>query len=206
MTRAEGQAGANGVNARVATDADVAAVAETMAGAFYNDPVWGWVFPDPDRRRAQHEIFWRLFIEGALGYHWVWLTDQCASASLWIPPGGSELPEEEAKLEPLLDELLGELGPRAMKAMERFGASRPDEPHYYLSLLATHPDHRGKGLGMGLLADNLARIDAEHEPAYLESTNPNNDSRYERLGFVRSGEFSLPERGPLVATMWRDAR
>ena len=33
---------------------------------------------------------------------------------------------------------------------------------------------------MALLADNLALIDAERMPAYLESTNPANNARYER--------------------------
>ena len=37
---------------------------------------------------------------------------------------------------------------------------------------------------MGLLAENLQRIDAEGAPAFLESSNPANDHRYERLGFA----------------------
>jgi predicted GNAT family acetyltransferase len=79
-------------------------------------------------------------------------------------------------------------------------------PHYYLSLLGTHDDHRGKGTGMALLRENLARIDAEGAPAYLESTNPANLARYESVGFVRLGEFAAPEGGPTVTTMWRDPR
>jgi hypothetical protein len=42
-------------------------------------------------------------------------------------------------------------------------------------------------------------------PAYLESTNPANLSRYEALGFARIGEFG-PDGGPLITTMWREAR
>jgi GNAT superfamily N-acetyltransferase len=105
----------------------------------------------------------------------------------------------------MLAGLLGDGAPRVLDTFERFDAARlREEPHYYLSLLATHPDHRGKGTGMGLLADNLARIDAEGVPAYLESSNPANDHRYERLGFHRWGEFPLGEDGPSVTQMWRD--
>jgi hypothetical protein len=43
-------------------------------------------------------------------------------------------------------------------------------------------------------------------PAYLESTNPENDKRYERLGFVRRGEFSTPDGQHTVTTMWREPR
>lgn len=59
---------------------------------------------------------------------------------------------------------------------------------------------------MSLLAENLARIDEEGMPAYLESSNPDNDERYERVGFRRVGEFSTPDRSRTVATMWREAR
>jgi GNAT superfamily N-acetyltransferase len=65
---------------------------------------------------------------------------------------------------PLLEELVGD---RA-----RFDAAHPrEEPNFYLSLLGTHPSHAGRGIGMALLAENLARIDREGMPAYLESSN-----------------------------------
>jgi GNAT superfamily N-acetyltransferase len=179
-----------------------------MAEAFYDDPVWAWAFPDPERRLEQHRVLWRFAAASALDYGWVWLTDECASATLWIPPGRPELrPEDEARLEPLLNKLLGDGATRVLDTFERFDAAHPKgEPPYYLSLLGTHPEHRGRGEGMGLLADNLVRIDAEGAPAYLESSNPANDHRYERLGFSRWGEFDLGEGGPTVTQMWRDPR
>lgn len=57
---------------------------------------------------------------------------------------------------------------------------------------------------MGLPATNLARIDAESMPAYLESSNPANDSRYERLGFEPRAKFATPEGRHTVTTMWRE--
>lgn len=195
------------VEARVAIEADLDAVAETMALAFYDDPVWGWAFPDLDRRLGQHRVAWAFAIEAALGYGWVWVTEGYTAASLWIPPGKPELrPEDEERIEPLMVELLGDGAPRVLQTFERFDRAHPQDrgPHYYLSLLGVHPDHRGKGLGMGLLADNLARIDAEGAAAFLESSNPANDHRYERLGFKCCGEFVLPEDGPNVTQMWRD--
>lgn len=80
-----------------------------------------------------------------------------------------------------------------------------DRPHYYLGWWATHRDHAGRGLGAVLIDDNLAAIDAEHMPAYLESTNPANLPRYEALGFEPRREFGPPD-GPVITTMWRDAR
>src|SRR5262249_61659112 len=137
-----------------------------------------------------------------------WLTDNAGPASLWLPPGRPEVPEEmEPRFEPMVTELVGtEQASVMMEVFDRFDAAHPDaEPHYYLSLLGTHPDFRGRGLGMNLLADNLDAIDAEGIPSYLESSNPANDHRYERLGYKRHGAFDLPEDGPPVGTMWRQA-
>jgi GNAT superfamily N-acetyltransferase len=193
------------VTARVATASDLGGVAETLRGAFRDDPVWSWAFRDP----AQLEVWWRFFVGSALRYPWVWVTGDYAAASVWIPPGETELTEEEeARVQPLLEDLLGAAHASAvMELLERFEAAHPtDRPHYYLSLLGTHPDHRGQGLGMGLLAENLARIDDERMPSYLESSNPANDERYGRLGFAPVGALSMPDGRRTVTTMWRDAR
>lgn len=186
------------------SDAD--ALAELFALAFYGDPTWGWAFPDPERRIEQHKLFWALLLHSAIPYGWVWRTADGGAASLWIPPGKPELSEaDEARLEPLLRELLGPHADEVLTLMDSFESNHPRQPpHYYLSLLGTHPDQRGKGLGMGLLAANLARIDAIGMPAYLESSNRANDHRYERLGFRQLGEFSAPGGEPTVACMWRE--
>jgi len=128
---------------------------------------------------------------------------------VWIPPGGTEMSnEQEAEFGELASSRLGEVGAAYLaQVMATFDANHPrGKPHYYLSLLATHPAHRGHGAGMALLADNLARIDEQGMPAYLESSNAANDHRYVRLGFEPVGAFQLPQDGPVVTTMWRAAR
>lgn len=195
--------------ARVATEDDVEAVAETFGLAFEEDPVWNWAFRVPEHGPEPLHRAWRFMVGSTIDYGWVWLTEGCASASLWIPPGKPELkPEDEGPFEALLREQLGADAARVLESFERFDNAHPHDrgPHYYLSLLATHPVHAGKGAGMGLLADNLARIDAEGMPAFLESSNPANDARYEGVGFRRCGEFELGEDGPSVTQLWREPR
>ena len=193
---------------RVATPADADTVTDLIVEAFYDDPTWSWAFPDATKRRSQHRRFWRLFVDAAVRRQSAWLAAQDTSTSVWVPPGETELsPEEEELLEPLLSELLGSDAARVMEAFELFEAAHPrDEPHYYLSLLATDPRHRGHGYGLRLLADNLAFVDESGLPAYLEASNPANVPLYERYGFRVIGKFDLPDNGPRVHTMWRDAR
>ena len=59
---------------------------------------------------------------------------------------------------------------------------------------------------MAMLRENLARIDLEGCPAYLESSNPANTPRYQALGFVPVTSFRAPGGGPVVTGMWREGR
>jgi ribosomal protein S18 acetylase RimI-like enzyme len=194
---------------RVAGKADVATVTSILVDAFYDDPLWGWATPDPQARRAQQAWLWGQFVEGALRYPWMWLAAGNVATTLWVPPGGTELTDEqEATYEPRLREALGASADRVLRASAALEAAHPhDEPHFYLSLLATDPAQRGHGYGLGLLAANLATIDAAPGPAmpaYLESSNPDNVRLYQRLGFEVRDVFALPGDGPVVTTMWRE--
>jgi GNAT superfamily N-acetyltransferase len=196
------------VTTRPATLADLPAVTETISLAFHDDPTWTWGFPDAESRQAGYAAFWGFLIKGALRYPWVRVTESCEAVAVWIPPGGTELSAEDEELfAPLAEALFDSRAGDVLELIARFEANHPrEEPHYYLSLLGTHPDHAGRGLGMALLAENLAQIDEEHLPAYLESTNPANNPRYERHGFVATGAFYPPGHDVPVTTMWRAAR
>lgn len=163
-----------------------------------------------DRTTVEQRLsLWRILVAGAVRYPWSRVVDGGAAASVWIPPGGSELDNDrEIELGTALVELLGETGAAAFGALvERFEVNHPhDVPHAYLSLLATHPDRRGGGLGMGLLADDLRRLDELHLPAWLESTNPANDRRYQSVGFEAVGSFRTVDEQRVITTMWRPAR
>jgi GNAT superfamily N-acetyltransferase len=180
---------------------DLEAVTETLWLAFAEDPLWRWAVPD----HAQMLPLWRLYVGSALKHGWVWTIGDYAAATVWIPPGLTELTaEEEAGLPGLMSELVGPRAPELLGLFERFDGAHPHEPpHYYLTLLGTHPAQRGNGIGMSLLAANLELIDAEDAPAYLESSNPANEPRYESVGFRRNGSFATPDDAREVVTMWR---
>ncbi len=194
--------------ARRALVEDLDRVTAVVALAFAEDPLWGRALARPDGRVDHHAEFWRIFVDGPVRQGTTWLTPRGEATSVWVGPGATELsPDQEAQLEALARDRLGSGADTYLELLTRFEAAHPrSEPHHYLSLLATDPGHRGHGLGMALLAQGLDRIDAEHLPAYLESSNPANDRRYERLGFEQIGAIAYPGESPSVATMWRGAR
>jgi GNAT superfamily N-acetyltransferase len=195
------------VRARQATPADVDAITTAFATAFFNDPVWGPVFPDEGRRAEQSAVMWRVYAAAALRYPWTFVTPSVEAAAIWIPPGGEELTAaEERRLHELMEETAGPEAAAAAREIEaRFAAAHPAGSFFHLTILATHAGHRGKGLGMALLAETLTRIDALGAAAYLESTNPVNNERYRNAGFEPRAEITMPS-GCIVTTMWRPAR
>jgi ribosomal protein S18 acetylase RimI-like enzyme len=193
------------MDTRAARPSDLPAITATLTGAFATDPVWGWAFPERDRLEAWLQ-FW---VTLAIPQGHVRLAPDAAAAAVWIPPGGAECPPEDVPyVEPLVHALAGDRDDLVLDILDRFETSHPTDlpPHHYLSFLGTAPAHRGRGVGMAVLADSLARIDREHLGAYLESSNPVNVGRYESLGFVSRGSFELPAGHGSVTMMWRDAR
>lgn len=194
---------------RVAITADLDAIGQTLAHGFEHDPLWGWAFEEaePERKLAALGTVFSFFCEGALDLGWVRVTDGVEAVALWIPPGAPELSQaDEKRLPTVIADVCGpESGPRVHAMLDAFERNHPHEPpHFYLSLLATHPDHAGHGHGMGLVADCLAEIDAGDPPApaFLESSNPANVPRYERLGFRPDREVELVD-GLTGTQMWR---
>jgi GNAT superfamily N-acetyltransferase len=167
------------------------------------------LFEDAERERklaALASVF-GFFAEAALEFGWMRITDGVEAVALWIPPGSPEMtPADEQRLPGVIATACGpQSASRVSRLLDAFEHSHPHEPpHYYLSLLATHPDHVGNGLGVGLVADCLAEIDAGDPPAsaFLESSNPRNLPRYERLGFRPTREVELIA-GLSGTQMWR---
>jgi GNAT superfamily N-acetyltransferase len=193
---------------RQARPGDIGQATDTIALAFEHDPVWSVALARSDGRIDHHRPYWRFFVASAVEQRGVWLLGDAAAVSVWIPPGGVELPPEQlAAVEKFyLAQLGAERAHQMDELFERFEANHPTaEPHAYLSLLATRPDHRGLGIGQGLLAANLDHWDGLGVPTYLESTNPANDHRYERAGFRRIGGFTSVRDGAPITTMWRVA-
>ena len=201
----------NSVNAsgiRIAGAHDIDAVVDTVTSAFLEDPLWAPVFAGLENPSAASSRLWRLYVtSAALRYPWTFITANSEAAAVWYPPGSEDLTEAEtAGFESFLVDLVGQSRADEVTAINAaFEDAHPVEPCFYLSLLATHGDHRGRGVGMNLLRESLDHIDALTMPAYLESSNPANDRRYASVGFEVASVISMPS-GQNVTTMWRPAK
>ena len=199
------------MQARRATHADVRALSKTLGRAFFDDPVMCWMLPDADaRRRKLHKLFEALTRHHHLARGGVEVAPDdggIGGAALWDPPGEwRQTRGEELRAMPGLFLAFGRSLRRGLVAEEMMKAAHPEEPHWYLAVIGSDPDVRGKGFGQVLMRSRLDRCDAEHAPAYLESSNPDNVPYYQRFGFEVTGEITLPDGGPSLVPMWRPAR
>src|SRR5215212_6215567 len=124
---------------RAATGDDVEAVTETITLAFLHDPIWGPALARTDGRTGHHAGFWQCYVEGALRYSTVFMTDDASAVAVWIPPGGTEMSEQqEATARSIIAAgLEAEAATALFTLWDRFDSSRPHaDPHAYLGLLA----------------------------------------------------------------------
>jgi GNAT superfamily N-acetyltransferase/DNA-binding Lrp family transcriptional regulator len=185
----------------------LAKITKIVQLAFMSDPTWAPLVTPTGEVTPESYEYWELFTRSAQRYPWTFLNAEGSATSIWYPPNALELTaEEEDALPAFARRVLGEeRTQKLIETVEKFDAASPDGEYFYLSLLAVDPAHSKKGLGMKLLAENLALIDQTGMPSYLESSNPINDVKYQRLGYKPHGRIDLPS-GLSLTTMWRDPR
>ncbi|MBJ8346792.1 GNAT family N-acetyltransferase [Antrihabitans sp. YC2-6] len=197
---------------RAITKSDIGGLSKVLGRAFYDDPVMNWMLPgDAARAKGLPRLF------GAITRYQYFATGGCeialaddgsiGGAALWAPPDtwkGSQL--SELRMMPAMILAFGRRVQVGQEVAETMKKNHPQEPHWYLSTIGTDPAVRGGGHGFALMKSRLDRVDAEHAPAYLESSKPENVPYYERFGFETTGEIVIPDGGPTLFAMWRNPR
>jgi GNAT superfamily N-acetyltransferase len=180
---------------RTATSTDVPALAQTLAEAFYEDPVFGWLMPDDSSRLARLRRFYLLELRHvALRRGCAWAADDLAGAAIATPPGAWRLP-----LLAMLQQgrLFGIHLARAARLLGAVETLHPREPHHYFAHIGVVPNSQGKGLGSALMRPTLDRCDQEALPAYLEASSARSAALYARLGFELIRELRVGGSPPL---------
>ena len=200
---------------RRATASDLDTVVRTLVDGFQDDPLYRW-FTHPQRFDEVMASMFRadardIYIPGDEAYlaEGATITSGAAGVALWRPAPGyfPHTRIERMRSIPALARISGLARlPRIWRLMERTAAEHPREPHWYLSLLAVEQARQRDGVGSALMDHVLARVDAEHLPAYVENSKARNLEFYERHGFRTFKRLEFAPGGPYLWLMWRRAR
>lgn len=180
-------------------------MAHTLARAFRDDPLILHFLPDPAAREAKLPRLFRLLLKLGMPYGACDTTEGYESVVIWRPPGKWHIHVWQYFTN--APDFLGVFGAdalRVMATMDQIEKVHPAEPHWYLQAVGTDPDKQGKGFGGIAMRYQLAIVDSQVLPAYLESSKAENIPIYERLGFEVTGEIRI-KNGPVLYPMWRRA-
>lgn len=194
------------VTVRSATSSDTRPLSQSLARAFYHDPVFSHFLPDDTTRLKKLEKVMSILFRLGLPHGACYTTNNYESITLWRPPNEWDVPFWAYIVNgPALLSTFGSGIGRVLSTMGMMEKVHPHEPHWYLQTIGTDPKFQGKGYGGAIMRDRLAAVDAAHLPCYLESSKETNIPIYQSFGFRLTGEMQVAG-GPKIWPMWRDAR
>ena len=178
-------------------------IVDTITLGFSSDPIARWLWPGADTYLTTMPAFVEAFAGGGFDHASVYRTDCGHAAAMWLPPGVEPNGDAIAAIigESIEPDRMEEVG----ALFAQMDAFHPDEPCWYLPLIAADPSRTGRGLGAALMKHALQICDEQGLPAYLESSNERNISLYERHGFEVIGTIETPS-SPTMTPMFRPAR
>ena len=177
------------------------AASNALMMGFSNDPFQRWLMPNPT-------IYYKNFKK--------WTINTCKQSFLeegiygdknnygtavWFPPGYDI---DFADVSETYKDIPKDRKAEAFKMFEMIGESRVHDA-WYLEYLAVDPSKQGSGLGSLILKESLKVMDELEEAAYLESSNPQNMSLYERFGFRFLKKIQVGS-SPQINTMFRQPK
>lgn len=182
---------------RLATRADLPSVARLFGAAFADDAMLRW--PLPPGATAEDlatlfaillDVYWPLDTISVIGDD---------AAAVWLPPAeAARFAEIEGPTRELIRPLTDDEGARYDAFWDWLGDHVPDEPCWFLDILAVEASARGRGLGGRLIEHGLVRAQADELPAFLETGVRDNVALYERFGFRVIDELAAPGGGPTI--------
>jgi GNAT superfamily N-acetyltransferase len=182
-----------------ARQSELPLIVDVLARAFQDDPVIGWLLPDPLTRPTRLRRFFAIEVRHfVVPQGCVWTTLERTGAALIVAPGRWRAPLRSTLLEGGAFWARLARASRLGVAMEWHHGRLAHGRHYYVRDVGVVPEAQGQGLGTALLAPTLAACDREHLPAYLEASSERSAVLYERLGFRQLRELRVGSSPPLL--------
>jgi GNAT superfamily N-acetyltransferase len=174
---------------KTATISDMPAVVSALTLAFCADPFMRWMYPDPQQYLAHRPTFFRMIADIAIAHESAYIIGDSGGVALWLPPGTDFDGDEVFSL--LQRTIVGRVLDDLFAMVKKAETYHPDEPSWYLPLIAVDPIQQGRGYGSSLLQYSLLQYDRDQKPAYLDNTNPANVPFYEHYGFEVVGTVQV---------------
>ncbi|WBB56315.1 GNAT family N-acetyltransferase [Verrucosispora sp. WMMD573] len=178
-------------------DRDMAAT--LIADALHPDPLATWLVPEATHRRRILTEVAAIWVEHAMFYGEIHVTDDLNAAAVdfhryrSIPP--------PANYRSRLADAAGDHADRFEILDGLLSARRPTEPHYHLAFLAVAPAAQRRGIGAAMLAHHRDRLDRVDLPSWTDTTGECQNV-YTRYGYTPKDAIRLPA-GPVITPMRR---
>lgn len=165
------------------------AVGAMLARAFETDPMMNHLLPGSDLRGRRLPRFMGATVRHCARYGRVRVAGDMAGAACWLAPGQTDLTVPRMVRSGMIA-MPVQIGLDAFRRM--LALTAPVEkahhrivpgPHWYLQVLGTDPDQRGRGVGGALIAEGTDWADEDGLPVYLETMKERNVDYYTRFGF-----------------------
>ena len=195
---------------RLLTMADLDQAVVVMSRAFYDDPLWQALLPDPERRVSSLPSVFRATLALDIENHRAHgVGTPVEGVAAWRRPGEPRSRLSRSTLSLFLRLISGHLVLSAFRCREVFSLLHSlqqrytPEPHYYLQSLGVLPEMQGQGLASRLVRPFLAQADARRLSTYVETMTPSNVALYEHYGFRCVQERRVPRTGLVIWALLR---
>jgi GNAT superfamily N-acetyltransferase len=193
----------NAMAIRPISPADQQTLAEVLAKAFSKDPIMRWIIlNDEDYQRIAIPYF-GLVLHQSMSFRSNFTNEDKTGVALWVGPNeyASMFSQLLGSLK-LLWLLKGNIS-RAYRLQELMASYRPQKDYLHLTILATHPEQQGSGVGADLIRPMLEQAKKLSLPVYLECSNQENLDFYRQFGFRLIDNISFKD-GPTIWPMTLD--
>ncbi|CAN5867929.1 GNAT family N-acetyltransferase [soil metagenome] len=183
----------------------------TLTRAFDADPMFRWIFPDPQERARSLRVLNRVPLRFGLSHGRVTQSHDGMAVAIWIPPGQAVSLGGMVRSGMLTVPLrvgLRQFGRfvGANDVMGKIHARHVPELHWYLMVVGVDPELQGRGVGSALVQEGLSKADENNSVCYLETSEERNVPFYQRYGFTVLEQAPLGANGPPGWAMRRQPR
>ena len=171
--------------------------------AFFADPTIRYMWPESSQFLNHFKTFADSYCGNAVINQTAWTKDNFAGVAAWLGPNKEQ--DEDTLIDIIVNTCPGERVDEILGLLDTLSSYHPKEACWYLPMIGVDPNFQRHGYGMELMSHMLHEIDRRGLPVYLESSNPENITLYQKCGFDVMDRLELGGQA-IVTPMIRGAK